>query len=63
MPDTQQAIFGSHVLPFYPDGSKCFFTIKSLSSEAFQELLHVILTPSSSPYVPEFQMFTWCLII
>jgi len=57
-PGTQQAIFGSHVLPFYFDGSKCFFAIEPLSSEEFQELPHVILTPSSSPYVPEVPMFT-----
>jgi len=57
-PGTQQAIFGNHVLPFYFDGTKCFFIIESLSPEEYDSLPHVILTPSDNSQTPEFQMFT-----
>jgi len=57
-PGTQQAIFGTHVLPFNFDGSKCFFIIEPLSQEEYSSLPHVTLTPLDNAQTPEFQMLT-----
>jgi hypothetical protein len=51
-PGLQCAKFGHHTLPFYFDGTKCFFEVHIISEEELWHLPRVILTDGSGPYDP-----------
>ncbi|KAI2510363.1 hypothetical protein MHU86_4087 [Fragilaria crotonensis] len=51
-PGLQCARFGSHTLPFFFDGSKCFYAVYRISEEELKTLPCVTLTDVSVPYEP-----------
>jgi hypothetical protein len=51
-PGLQRARFGSTVLPFFFDGTKCFFEVQCISEEELLILPKVTLTDGDVPYEP-----------
>lgn len=51
-PGLQCSKFGTHTLPFYFDGTKCFYEVHHISTEELQTLPQVTLTDGSVPYDP-----------
>ena len=51
-PGLQAARFGDKTLPFYFDGTKCFFAVYRLTAEEERTLPVVVLTDGSVPYEP-----------
>lgn len=51
-PGLQMARFGEHKLPFYFDGSKCFFEVYPITDAEERTLPRVTLTDGSVPYEP-----------
>ena len=57
LPGTQKAVFDKYELPFYFDGSKCFFELSPISEEEMVLLPRVTITPEG-PYEPTHRSFT-----
>ena len=51
-PGLQCSRFGVHTLPFYFDGTKCFYAVHSISEEELRVLPKVTLTDGAVPYEP-----------
>ena len=51
-PGLQSARFGSMVLPFFFDGTKCFYEVQRISEEELRSLPKVTLTDGDIPYEP-----------
>lgn len=51
-PGLQCARFGSHTLPFFFDGTKCFYAVYRISEEEVKTLPRVTITDGSVPYEP-----------
>lgn len=51
-PGKQMARFGDTRMPFYFDGTKCFFVVQSITDEELHTLPSVTLTDGSVPYEP-----------
>jgi hypothetical protein len=51
-PGMQMARFGDVRIPFYFDGTKCFFEIHRITDEELRSLPKVTLTDGSVPYEP-----------
>ncbi|KAI2513606.1 hypothetical protein MHU86_746 [Fragilaria crotonensis] len=51
-PGMQMARFGSTIVPFFFDGTKCFYEIHSISDDELNRLPKVTLTDGSVPYEP-----------
>ena len=51
-PGLQAARFGDQTVPFYFDGTKCFFAVFRISAEEERVLPKIVLTDGSVPYEP-----------